>query len=265
MAAVMRFENFSYTHPGATAPVIRGLTLDIQAGSFVAIVGGSGVGKSTLLRAAAGLTEPGGGSVRFEARPKPGCRARAVVFQDSRLLPWRRVGANVAYGLEGLGLSGEEKRRRARQALALTGMEGLDDRWPHQLSGGQAQRVGIARAIARCRTLPRTWRKSPISSNMPDLLRVLIHAPTADALRRARNNAANLLKADPHAAVEIVVNAAGVAAALADPHATDARLRVCANTLLATGTQAPPNLTIVPAAILYLAQKQAEDWAYIRA
>ena len=144
----MRFEDFSYTHPGAPAPVIRGLTLDVEAGSFVAIVGGSGVGKSTLLRAAAGLTEPGGGAVRFQAGAAPGRRPRAMVFQDGRLMPWRRVGANVAYGLEGLGLAPAERRGRAREALALTGMAGFEDRWPHQLSGGQAQRVGIARALA---------------------------------------------------------------------------------------------------------------------
>ncbi|WP_025512878.1 ABC transporter ATP-binding protein [Bordetella trematum] len=148
MAPVMRFENFGYTHPGADLPVIRGLTLDIEPGSFVAIVGGSGVGKSTLLRAAAGLTEAGTGSVHFETRSTPGRRARAVVFQDSRLLPWRRVAANTAYGLEGLGLPAAERRQRAHDALALTGMAGFEDRWPHQLSGGQAQRVGIARALA---------------------------------------------------------------------------------------------------------------------
>jgi len=144
----MRFEDFSYTHPGAPAPVLRRLSLAIEAGSFVAIVGGSGVGKSTLLRAAAGLTEPGHGHVCFDAKASAGRRSRAVVFQDSRLMPWRRVHGNVSYGLEGLGLSREEKRHRAQEALALTGMTGLEDRWPHQLSGGQAQRVGIARALA---------------------------------------------------------------------------------------------------------------------
>ncbi|SAI71598.1 ABC transporter ATP-binding protein [Bordetella ansorpii] len=148
MASVMAFENFSYTHPGAQAPVIRGLSLDIEAGSFVAVVGGSGVGKSTLLRAAAGLTEPGGGTVRFHGTGAPDRRPRAVVFQDGRLMPWRRVDANVAYGLEGLELSKTDRQQRVRAALALTGMAAFERRWPHQLSGGQAQRVGIARALA---------------------------------------------------------------------------------------------------------------------
>lgn len=148
MAAVIRFDDFSYTHPGAEAPALRGVSLDIEAGSFVAVVGGSGVGKSTLLRAAAGLAEPGAGGVHFHDEAAPGRRSRAVVFQDSRLMPWRRVGANVAYGLDGLGLPAEDKRRRVRDALALTGMAGYEGRWPHQLSGGQAQRVGIARALA---------------------------------------------------------------------------------------------------------------------
>lgn len=101
--------------------------------------------------------------------------------------------------------------------------------------------------------------------NMPEPLRVLIHAPTADALRRARRNAANLLQAEPHAQVAIVANAAAVAAALAEPHPTDVHLLLCANTLAATGVAAPPGLGVVPAAVLYLAQCQRDGWAYIRA
>lgn len=100
---------------------------------------------------------------------------------------------------------------------------------------------------------------------MPDTLHVLIHAPTPDALRRARNNAANLLKGEPQAQVEIIANAAAVAAALAEPHATDAHLRLCGNTLQNTGAQAPATLQVVPAAIVHLAHRQAEGWAYIRA
>ncbi|WMD22864.1 ABC transporter ATP-binding protein [Achromobacter seleniivolatilans] len=148
MASVIEFSKLSYQHPGAPAPVIQGLSLHIEAGSFVAIVGGSGVGKSTLLRAAAGLTEPSAGDVRFHTQPRPGRRARAVVFQDSRLMPWRTVGGNVGYGLEGLGLTRQEKTQRVESALQLTGLDGYGRRWPHQLSGGQAQRVGIARALA---------------------------------------------------------------------------------------------------------------------
>jgi len=100
---------------------------------------------------------------------------------------------------------------------------------------------------------------------MPDAIRLLIHAPTAGALQRARRNAANLLQAEPGAQVEIVANAAGVAAALAEPHATDDHLVLCRNTLAATGAQAPQALRVVPAAVLHLAQRQGEGWAYMRA
>lgn len=148
MASVIEFSKLAYQHPGAAAPVIQGLSLQIEAGSFVAVVGGSGVGKSTLLRAAAGLTEPSAGTVQFQAQPRPGRRSRAVVFQDSRLMPWRTVGGNVGYGLEGLGLDRGEKTQRIDAALQLTGLGDFGRRWPHQLSGGQAQRVGIARALA---------------------------------------------------------------------------------------------------------------------
>ncbi|MFY2569056.1 ABC transporter ATP-binding protein [Achromobacter ruhlandii] len=148
MASVIEFSKLSYQHPGADAAVIQGLSLAIEAGSFVAVVGGSGVGKSTLLRAAAGLADPASGEVRFQAPARPGRRSRAVVFQDSRLMPWRTVGGNVGYGLEGLGLDRQERQQRIDAALQLTGLGDYGRRWPHQLSGGQAQRVGIARALA---------------------------------------------------------------------------------------------------------------------
>ena len=148
MASVIEFEALDYTHPGAGQPVISDLSLGVQAGEFVAVVGGSGVGKSTLLRLAAGLIDPAAGEMRFTLPRRPGSRRRAVVFQDDRLLPWRSVAGNIAYGLETLDLPASEKQARVDEALQLTGLAGLSDRWPHQLSGGQAQRVGIARALA---------------------------------------------------------------------------------------------------------------------
>ncbi|WP_454673619.1 hypothetical protein [Achromobacter pestifer] len=97
------------------------------------------------------------------------------------------------------------------------------------------------------------------------MIRLLIHAPTPASLERARRNAANLVKAEPLATVEIVANAGAVAAALADPHPTDEHLRLCQNTLTATGGKAPAHIQTVAAAVLHIAQRQADGWAYMRA
>jgi NitT/TauT family transport system ATP-binding protein len=97
------------------------------------------------------------------------------------------------------------------------------------------------------------------------MVRLLIHAPTPAALERGRRNLANLLKLAPDAQVELVVNAGGVAAALDTPHVLDAHLRVCLNTLAANQRTVPEGIATVPAAVLHLAERQAEGWSYLRA
>ncbi|KQT18747.1 ABC transporter [Methylobacterium sp. Leaf399] len=139
--------SLAYEREGRRNVILEGLDLTVRRGEFVVIVGESGVGKSTVLRVLIGLARPSGGSVRLDTRPD--CRTpMALVFQDARLLPWRRVAANVAFGLEGSGLSGAQRLEKAREMLALVGLSDFADRWPHQLSGGQRQRVAIARALA---------------------------------------------------------------------------------------------------------------------
>ncbi len=147
---IVSLRGLGFAHPGdATArPVLAGLDLDLPRGGFTAVVGPSGVGKSTLLRVIAGLVPPGAGSVVLHARPAPDRRPVALVFQDARLMPWRRVAANVAFGLEGLRLDAAQRRARAAAALALVGLADQAGRFPSQLSGGQRQRVGLARALA---------------------------------------------------------------------------------------------------------------------
>ncbi len=127
--------------------VLDALDLGVVRGEVLVIVGESGVGKSTLLRVLMNLSRPSGGAVQIHARPDART-PMAMVFQDARLLPWRRVIDNVAFGLEGSGLSRAERRERAAAMLALVGLADLGQRWPHQLSGGQRQRVAIARALA---------------------------------------------------------------------------------------------------------------------
>jgi NitT/TauT family transport system ATP-binding protein len=137
----------SFERDGRRTEVLRELDLSIPRGGFVAIVGASGVGKSTLLRVLIGLAKASAGRVSLATR-STARQPVALVFQDSRLLPWRRVVDNVAFGLEGAGLSKAERRARAVEALRIVGLADLAGRWPYQLSGGQRQRVSLARALA---------------------------------------------------------------------------------------------------------------------
>lgn len=122
--------------------VLRGIDLHIPAGQFVAIVGRSGCGKSTLLRLLAGLDQPSAGQLLAGAAPLAQAREETrLMFQDARLLPWKKVIDNV-----GLGLSGNW-RADALQALEAVGLAERANDWPAALSGGQKQRVALARAL----------------------------------------------------------------------------------------------------------------------
>lgn len=123
--------------------VLRGIDLQIPRGQFVALVGRSGSGKSTLLRALAGIDHEVAGDGQIQAPQRV-----SVVFQDSRLLPWRRVLANVLLGLPRRGPQAGQAAHRARAALAEVGLAGREDAWPNQLSGGEAQRAALARSLA---------------------------------------------------------------------------------------------------------------------
>ncbi|MDR3514430.1 MAG: ABC transporter ATP-binding protein [Azospirillaceae bacterium] len=148
-APVVTLKNVSLSHGrgGQGTPVLTGITLSLRRGEFVAVLGPSGAGKSTLLRIVMGLLKPGTGTVELSGTNGKGRRIAALVFQDAKLLPWRRVLGNVTFGLEGLGLSLAEREARARAALALVGLAEHAERWPRELSGGQRQRVGVARAL----------------------------------------------------------------------------------------------------------------------
>jgi len=139
----------SFVLNGKPLPVLKDLNFRIRAGESLAIVGASGSGKTTLLRVLAGLEEADSGEVLIEGKAIRGVGTeRAVIFQEPRLLPWLTVLDNVGFGLETQGLSREDARTRARRYVHLVGLQAFENAYPRQLSGGMAQRVGIARALA---------------------------------------------------------------------------------------------------------------------
>jgi NitT/TauT family transport system ATP-binding protein len=130
--------------------VLRNVSFTLAAGEFVAMVGASGCGKTTLLRILAGLVAPSDGSVSVSGVDVTGVPGtdRAMVFQSDRLYPWRTALQNVTFGLELKRIAKSEAMRRALDVLALVGLPRHDRLYPHQLSGGMRQRVNVARALA---------------------------------------------------------------------------------------------------------------------
>ncbi|MGH7323735.1 MAG: ABC transporter ATP-binding protein [Candidatus Rokuibacteriota bacterium] len=132
---------------GQSVVALDRISLDVAAGEFLCVVGPSGSGKSTLLRVLAGLLRQSAGEVRIEAE-RLGTPLTAMVFQEHALLPWRTVLDNVAFGLENRGVGRAAREARTRDMLAMVGLTTFAGHYPHQLSGGMKQRVGIARALA---------------------------------------------------------------------------------------------------------------------
>ena len=134
---------------GNAISVLEELNITIQPGEVVALLGASGTGKSTTLRLMSGLVRPTSGTILSNGTPLDGLnRDIAIVFQDASLFPWLTVAENIEFGLYPQGLSLRLRRQRVSQAVDLVGLEGFEEAYPRELSGGMRQRVGIARALA---------------------------------------------------------------------------------------------------------------------
>ncbi len=137
-----------FTVKGATLPVLEDITLTVNPGEFVSIVGSSGCGKSTLLRLIVGLESDYQGEVLLDGQRIVGTSLnRGIVFQEHRLFPWLTVTQNIALGLLNAELPEAEKAQSVSEHIALVGLQGFENAYPHQLSGGMSQRVAIARAL----------------------------------------------------------------------------------------------------------------------
>ena len=133
----------TFSDASGVVHALHDVSFSLEPNSFVSLIGPSGSGKSTLLRVLAGLVAPNKGEVQFSNRqPEVG-----MVFQEANLMPWRRVIDNVCLPLELKNVSGDVIKTRARDLVKLVGLEGFEESYPRDLSGGMAQRVAIARSL----------------------------------------------------------------------------------------------------------------------
>lgn len=153
---MIRFENVSKLYKGASRPALDDVSVDIEKGEFVFLVGASGSGKSTFLRLALREERPTSGNIwvagkdlnKMPSWKVPMLRRQiGCVFQDFRLLPNKTVAGNVAFALEVIGRPSSEIKRVIPNVLELVGLEGKEDSYPNEISGGEQQRVAIARAF----------------------------------------------------------------------------------------------------------------------
>jgi sulfonate transport system ATP-binding protein len=137
-----------YAQGGVPLAVLDDITLRVRPGEFVSVLGSSGCGKSTLLRLIAGLDSDYSGEIRVAGeRVQNTSLERGIVFQDHRLFPWLTASQNILAALRNASLSAKEKREAVAEHIELVGLTGFEQAYPHQLSGGMAQRVAIARGL----------------------------------------------------------------------------------------------------------------------
>jgi NitT/TauT family transport system ATP-binding protein len=153
MPATLSLDKVSKFFPGrmgaAPLEVLRAVSFQAQPGEFISLIGPSGCGKTTLLRIVHGLDGATAGSVRFDGAPVASPdQTRAVIFQGFNLFPWRTVAQNIAFGLEVRRDEAGTMAERVGEMIDLVGLGGFEHHYPHEISGGMQQRVGIARALA---------------------------------------------------------------------------------------------------------------------
>jgi len=138
----------SFAIGGQSRPVLEAINLAVRPAEFVSIVGASGCGKSTLLRLIVGLDADYAGEIRLDGERVTGTSLdRGIVFQDHRLFPWMTLEQNVELALLGTDVPKQQRARIVAEHIALVNLKGFEKAYPHQLSGGMAQRAAIARAL----------------------------------------------------------------------------------------------------------------------
>src|SRR5688572_29302460 len=151
MTAAVSFEGITCTFAargGGSYTAVKDVSLRVDEGEFVSVVGPTGCGKSTLLNVAAGLFRPSAGTLRVFGEPLSGINRHAgYMFQTEALMPWRNALRNVTAGLEFRGVDAAEAVRRAEDWLERVGLSGFGDRFPHQLSGGMRKRTALAQML----------------------------------------------------------------------------------------------------------------------